>query len=478
MPFNSLRFALFFLFVCGIYLTLRNHKWQNIVLLLASCVFYCIWDFRFLLLIFISITLDFFCGLRIYESENQKARGRFLLLSIAGNLSILCFFKYFNFFTDNLYLFLSRLGISSVPPQLNIILPLGISFYTFKTLSYTIDIYRRALKPTDKFIDYALFVIFFPQLLAGPIERARNLLPQIQARRTFSWLRFREGCYLIFWGLYQKVFVADSLAKIVDPFFSSNAPYAGAEVLIAGYAFSFQLFCDFAGYSNIARGLGNLLGFETMVNFTTPFFVTNIQDFWKRWHISLSTWVYDYIYMPLFFALKKLKGAIRIYSVIVITMIIMGFWHGAKWTYVCWGFFHGSLLFIYSVLRSRVPRSVKPEAVLGKKAWFAIRVIVMYHLTVLGMLIFRAESMTQFFSMLTALLSNLTINYQSVLQFSQFIIIIGLFFITHLAEYLRNDLFVIFKLSPVWQLPFYLFIFYSLLAAGIVSREGFIYLQF
>ncbi|MBU0755520.1 MAG: MBOAT family protein, partial [Planctomycetes bacterium] len=265
MLFNSLEFGLFFFVVFSLYLAL-NHKLQNRLLLVASYFFYGAWDWRFLSLIVVSTILDFFCGIGIYEADSDKKRKLLLYLSVSGNLFILGFFKYFNFFTQSLQDLLGYFGVTAQGHFLHIVLPVGISFYTFQTMSYTIDIYRRRMKPTRRFLDFGLFVAFFPQLVAGPIERASSLLPQILAPRQVTLEKFYGGCHLIFWGLFQKVFVADNLARVVDPVFNANSPQSGVVVLLSLYAFAFQIFCDFAGYSNIARGLGRVMGFELMVN--------------------------------------------------------------------------------------------------------------------------------------------------------------------------------------------------------------------
>ncbi len=266
MLFNSLQFALFFITIYVLYL-LFNHKWQNRMLLLASYIFYALWDWRFISLILISTVIDYFCGIKIDEAENIKRKKLFLYLSVVGNLSILGFFKYFNFFANNLQVLFNFFGFSIEPRFFNIILPLGISFYTFRTMNYTISIYWEQMKPTKKFFDYALFVAFFPTLLSGPIDRAKNFLPQILSPRKLTLDKFYEGCFLIFWGFFMKVFVADNLSKIVDPVFSGGAPYQGAAVLISLYAYVLQEYCDFAGYSYIAIGLGKIMGFNIMINF-------------------------------------------------------------------------------------------------------------------------------------------------------------------------------------------------------------------
>jgi len=325
MLFNSLEFLIFFAIVYSLYLVC-NHRWQNRTLLVASYVFYGFWDWRFLSLIFVSTLVDYICGLKM-ASLPKENREIFLWISLSLNLSLLGFFKYFNFFTTNMIDLLALFNIQANATLLNIILPVGISFYTFQSLSYTIDIYRGEIKPTRKFIDFALFVALFTQLVAGPIERAKHLLPQVIQPRKTSMNHFYEGCFLIFWGLFEKIFVAGNLAKIVDPIFAADAPYQGMAVLLAMYAFSFKIFCDFDAYSNIAKGLGRCMGFDIMINFNLPFFVTNMQEFWNRWHISLSLWIRDYLYFPLFQGLKKFKGNLRVYIALLTSMTIIGLWH-------------------------------------------------------------------------------------------------------------------------------------------------------
>src|SRR3989338_4479606 len=298
MLFNSLELAIFFIIVYGLYLFM-GHRWQNRTLLVASCVFYGMWDWRFLGLLFVTVLIDYLVGLKIQATEDLKKRKFFLAISVFSNLLILGFFKYFNFFAQNLHGFLANLGVAVPLEPLRIVLPVGISFYVFQSLSYTIDVYRKKLEPAKNFLDFSLFVTYFPQLVAGPIERATHLLPQVLSPRKVTLDGFYEGCYLIFWGLFQKVFVADNLAAIVNPVFAAPPPYNGAKVLLTLYAFAFQIYCDFAGYSNMARGLGKCMGFDIMVNFNIPYFAANPREFWQRWHISLSQWLRDYLYVPL-----------------------------------------------------------------------------------------------------------------------------------------------------------------------------------
>ena len=298
MIFNSIDF-LFFIPVVVLVYWISNHKIQNLFLLFASLFFYGFWDWRFLSLLILSSVIDYISALGIQKYENNSSYKRmFLTFSLVSNLGILGFFKYFNFFIDNASRILGVFGLHSSVSTLEIILPLGISFYTFQTLSYTIDVYRGELKPVKNFTDFALYVSFFPQLVAGPIERATRLLPQIQSPRTWNFIQVQEGTFLILLGYFKKVFVADNIGEIVNQIYAMPDP-SGSKIFIALIAFFFQIYCDFSGYSDIARGLSKWMGFELMRNFNLPVFSVNVIDLWKRWHISLMSWFRDYVYIPL-----------------------------------------------------------------------------------------------------------------------------------------------------------------------------------
>jgi len=388
-------------------------------------------------------------------------------------LAILGFFKYFNFFAvsmDNLF---SRFGFSIQPHLLHIILPVGISFYTFQALSYTIDVYRRELKPTRSFRDYALFVTYFPQLVAGPIMRAKDLLPQVFSARKLSLEKFYEGCYLIFWGLFQKIFVADNLAKIADSVFNSSGPYNAVKVLIALYAFAFQIYCDFAGYSNIARGLGKCMGFNIMVNFNLPYFATNPSDFWRRWHISLSTWLRDYLYIPLG---GNKKGEFITYRNLAITMLLGGLWHGAAWTFVIWGAYHGMLLIIHRLLKPVLAKIPSPKNAAIEKVWFFLRVVFFFQLTCVGWLIFRAKSIGQILSMLGSFVSNFNIGLD--MGFFSLIRLIWLLILVQIAQFIKNDQMIVYKSNILLKAVFYIIFFYSIVMYGANGGKEFIYFQF
>jgi len=348
MLFNSLDFAIFLPIVFLLYwfVTHKNLKLQNFLIVAASYLFYGWWDWRFLSLILFSTIVDYSIGLKISKEENQTKRKILLWTSIAVNLGFLGFFKYYNFFLDNFVSAFSFFGTPINAQGLNIILPVGISFYTFQTLSYTIDVYKRKLEPTKDFVAFTAFVSFFPQLVAGPIERASNLLPQFYNRRIFNKENALRGVRLILWGLAKKVVIADSIAPAVDDIFSNYERYPSTILLLGAFLFSFQIYCDFSGYSMMARGVSKLFGFELMTNFKYPYFSRNIGEFWRRWHISLSTWFRDYLYIPL--GGSRVSKLLNIRNVFVI-FLVSGFWHGANWTFIVWGGLH-ALLFIPSVL--------------------------------------------------------------------------------------------------------------------------------
>lgn len=338
MLFNSSAFLAFYVIFFPIYWVIhRNIPARNALILIGSYIFYGSWDWRFLSLILISTVFDFYCGQKIHSSSNDKIRKRFLTLSIVVNLGILGIFKYYGFFVSSFIDLMSMLGIHTNFTTISIILPVGISFYTFQTLSYTIDIYKKNLTPTSNLLSFAAFVAFFPQLMAGPIERAKALLPQFESRRVFNFIQFRDGLYLILWGLVKKTLIADRLAVYVDIVYADPSSFTAEQCLVATLFFAIQIYCDFSGYSDIARGLGKTLGFELMVNFKTPYFSSSIREFWQRWHISLSTWFRDYVYIPLG---GSRESSFILKRNILITFLLSGLWHGAAYTFIIWGLIH------------------------------------------------------------------------------------------------------------------------------------------
>lgn len=338
MSFNSFIFLIFLPAVFFIYWAFaRNFKTQNWIILIASYIFYGSWDPRFLILLFISSSVDFFCGIRMHRSPTAGARKFYLTVSLISNLGILAFFKYFNFFAESFKQLCHSLGWNVDMPLLHIILPVGISFYTFQSLSYTFDVYRGRMKPTEDAVAFFAFLSFFPQLVAGPIERARNLLGQFLVSRHFDYLKAKEGLRQILWGFFKKLVIADRLAPHVEAIFADPSGMNSTDLALGVLFFSFQIYCDFSGYSDIAIGTARLFGHELMRNFNYPYFSRNIIEFWQRWHISLSTWFRDYVYIPLGGNRGNESGHKRN---ILLTFALSGLWHGAKWTFIYWGVLH------------------------------------------------------------------------------------------------------------------------------------------
>jgi D-alanyl-lipoteichoic acid acyltransferase DltB (MBOAT superfamily) len=474
--FNSFKFFAFFILVYCLYL-MMGHKKQNRMLLLASYVFYGSWDWRFLSLIIISTFVDYFCGLRIEHASTPKRRKLFLTISISCNLGILGIFKYYDFFALSLSQLANTFGLQIEPHFLSLVLPVGISFYTFQTMSYTIDIYRGQMRATNQFLDFALYVAFFPQLVAGPIERARRLLPQILEPRRLTLDHFYEGSFLIFWGLFQKAFIADNLARIVDPVFNQPGPYNGILVLIALYAFAFQIFCDFAGYSNIARGLSKCMGIDIMVNFNNPYFAQNPSDFWGRWHISLSTWLRDYLYIPLG---GNQKGVLNTYRNLALTMLLGGLWHGAAATFVVWGAYHGALLICHRLFKPAFLAMDKLSIVFSRTGWTAIKIVVFFHLVVIGWLFFRANSLHQAIDMLGGLLWHLEWAPNLDLAFlgQQLIFFTSLLLVVQWFQYKNDNLMIIYRSHPIIKTAFYIVAGLLLIIFGVSDGNEFIYFQF
>ncbi len=471
--FNSFEFAVFFGLVYCIYL-MSNHHWQNRWLLIASYTFYGSWNWKFLSLIWASTIIDYYCGLKIFESQIQKRRRAYLLLSMCSNLGILGFFKYFNFFAESFEDFMHMIGWQVDPFTLNIVLPVGISFYTFQTMSYTIDIYRKEIKPTHQFWDFALFVTFFPQLVAGPIERAKNLLPQVLKNRVITWEKLNAGAWLIFWGLFKKVFIADNLAKIVDSVFSAPNPTSGAEVLMAVYAFAFQIYGDFSGYSDIARGISKLLGFELMLNFKMPYFSRNIREFWRRWHISLSTWLKDYLYISMG---GSRLSPLKTYRNLFLTMAIGGLWHGAAWTFVLWGMFHGLVLILHR-LSAPLLVLISPRTPAAQSLWKAACIFATFHLVCFSWLMFRSQTITQVGQMVYSIVFNFKptpLFYQYMLNI---LLCTGFLVLVQIFKEAFKDMNIVLK-SPAWvRGVIYFIVLVSLVIGGAKGGQEFIYFQF
>ena len=482
MLFNSIDFFVFLPIVFLVYWVLnKNLRLQNIWLLMASYVFYGWWDWRFLSLIFLSTVVDFIVGQLIFESRSKQKRKGFLWFSIIFNVGLLAFFKYCNFFVDSFIDTFSFFGVSIVYSwTLNIILPVGISFYTFQTMSYSLDIYKGKMEPTKDFISFATFVSFFPQLVAGPIERASNLLPQILDQRKFMKEQATQGIKLILWGLFKKVAIADALAPMVDDIFVNASDYPSSTLLLGAIFFGFQIYGDFSGYSDIAIGTAKLFGIELMSNFKFPYFSRNIAEFWRRWHISLSTWFRDYLYIPL--GGSKTKRSMVIRNIFLI-FLVSGFWHGANWTFIAWGGLH-ALLFIPVFLTKNNRKYV--NTTIGQTRILLtfkeiIQIGVTFFTVSITWIFFRAESLSLALEYIKGIFFELSFEtyshpfgYRMIDYFILLLIFVVYEFWIRMDE--RNPF--PFKSRPVRFVAYFLVVFGLMLFFDSGIDRSFIYFQF
>ncbi|MAM28978.1 MAG: membrane-bound O-acyltransferase family protein [Flavobacteriaceae bacterium] len=406
MLFNSLDFAIFLPIVFVLYWFVTNKilRLQNFLIVVASYFFYGWWDWRFLVLIIFSTLVDYFVGIRLADEENRLNRKLLLWTSIFVNIGFLGFFKYYNFFIDNFVSAFSFFGMKINADSLNVILPVGISFYTFQTLSYTIDVYKKKLAPTNDIIAFSAFVSFFPQLVAGPIERATNLLPQFYKKRIFDYNKAVDGMRQILWGLFKKIVIADNCARYANEIFNNSADFSGSTLLMGALFFTFQIYGDFSGYSDIAIGTSRLFGFNLKQNFAFPYFSRDIAEFWRRWHISLSTWFRDYLYIPLGGSRGGMLMKVR--NVFII-FIVSGFWHGANWTFIVWGALN-AIYFLPLLLtnknRSNLDVVAKGRFLPNPKQ--LLKIILTFGLTVFAWIFFRAESVTHAFHYIKTIFSS------------------------------------------------------------------------
>jgi alginate O-acetyltransferase complex protein AlgI len=472
MLFNTFHFAYFFAILFPIYWALP-HRPQNYLLLAASYYFYACWDPRFLALLVLSTVMDYACGLAVDRIENPRRRGLFVALSMALNLGMLGYFKYFNFFAESLQTALAGAGVNVALSHLEVVLPIGISFYTFQSMSYVIDVYRKDIPPTRNFIQFAAFVSFFPHLVAGPIMRPTTLLPQVARPRKFDLGQFYRGAYLIFWGLTKKVVIADNLAEhVVQPLFDQWQTIDGGLALVAIYAFAFQIYCDFSGYTDAARGIAKCLGFELALNFNLPYFATGPQDFWSRWHISLSTWLRDYLYIPL----GGNRGSkLKLHRNLLLTMIIGGLWHGAAWTFVLWGAYQGALLVGQRLARPWLDR-IRPVEPIDRACWKLVRIVATFHMICFGWLLFRAQSLAQVVGILRAIVGRPAIPAASYLVPLALLVLPLLLY--QAVQYASKDLDVIARTPWYVRSAFYTACFYAFVLAGNFGGSQFIYFQF
>jgi D-alanyl-lipoteichoic acid acyltransferase DltB (MBOAT superfamily) len=479
MLFNTLTYFWFFCIVFTVYWFFLNkrYKLQNLFLLAASYCFYGWWDARFLILIFISSTADFFIGRAMQNQTITSKRKLLLAICLLFNLGILGFFKYYNFFIESFLAISKSLNVNLSVATLKIILPVGVSFYTFQSLSYTIDVYRNKIKPTKDYISFLAFVAFFPQLVAGPIERATHLLPQFLKERKFNIENVKSGFRFILWGLFKKMVIADRLAYFVDHVYNSSANYSGITLVAVAFMFGFQIYCDFSGYSDIAIGSARLLGFDLMQNFRFPYFSKSLQEFWRRWHISLSTWFRDYVYIPL--GGNQVSKKRWIFN-ILITFTLSGLWHGAAATFVIWGFLHGVFLVVESYIKPE--RSGKLRNWLGFAATFSF--------VNLALIFFRSKSLDQSLEIFSRLpdfnwifLDQLQNAWHTSNQFREFAISImvgfPIFLITEVLSRKNDFNELIVNLSAIKRWGIYLFFTALILIFGVLDlAPQFIYFQF
>ena len=478
MLFNSLDFAIFLPIVFLLYwfVAQKNLKLQNALIVVASYVFYGWWDWRFLSLIIFSTVVDYLIGQRLRTEDKQSKRKVLLWTSIIVNLGFLGFFKYYNFFLENFVDAFSLFGMQINANSLNIILPVGISFYTFQTLSYTIDVYRKKLEPTKDFMAFSAFVCFFPQLVAGPIERATNLLPQFYKKRTFEYHKAVDGMRQILWGLFKKVVIADNCAEFANQIFNNSADMNGSTLVLGAIFFTFQIYGDFSGYSDIAIGTSRLFGFDLKQNFATPYFSRDIAEFWRRWHISLSTWFRDYLYIPLGGSRggtwMKVRNTFAIF-------LVSGFWHGANWTFIIWGALN-AIYFLPLLLtnNNRKNLGVVAEGKLLPSFRELFSMLTTFMLTVFAWIFFRAENVSQAFSYIGGIFSE-TIYYDLDYSFSS-ILVLNLPFMILMEWYSRKEKYGLAK-NPkkIIKLVLYSYIFWNVLV-GLMggSKVEFIYFQF
>ena len=430
MLFNSLGFALFLPIVFCLYwmLSKKELKWQNLLLLIASYFFYACWDWRFLFLLVFSTALDYFTGLQISNSENKTTRKFWFWSSIIINLGFLTLFKYYNFFAESFAELLSTLGLQVSYSTINVILPVGISFYTFHGLSYVIDIYNQKIQPEKNIINYSLFVSYFPLLVAGPIERATHLLPQVKKKRHFNYEKAMDGVHQIIWGLFKKVVIADNCAAYVNDIFDHQNEMNTLSLILGAFYFSFQIYGDFSGYSDIALGTSKLFGIDLLRNFNFPYFSRDIAEFWRRWHISLSSWFRDYLYIPL--GGSSGSTLIKIRNTFII-FLVSGFWHGANWTFLAWGAIN-AFYFLPLLITNRNRKNIEIVAkgrVLPSFKDF-ISIVLTFSLTTLAWVFFRSKTITEAFLYLKGLLKfEFAVQYLSFEHYSVELLLIVFCFI-------------------------------------------------
>jgi len=482
MLFNSIDFAIFLpiVFILYWFVFNKNLKLQNFLIVVASYLFYGWWDWRFLSLILFSTLVDFTVGRLLSKEDDQRKRKGLLFISIAVNLGFLGFFKYYNFFLDNFVAAFSFFGTEIKASSLNVILPVGISFYTFQTMSYTIDVYKEKLKPTRDFIAFSAFVSFFPQLVAGPIERATHLLPQFYSKRTFNYAYAVDGMRQILWGLFKKIVIADNCAEYANMIFNNSADYSGSMLVLGALFFTFQIYGDFSGYSDIAIGTSRLFGFDLMRNFNFPYFSRDIAEFWRRWHISLSTWFRDYLYIPL--GGSRGGTSMKIRNTFII-FIVSGFWHGANWTFIVWGALN-AIYFLPLLLtkNNRANLDIVAQGKIFPNIKELLLMFTTFALTVFAWIFFRANDLSHAISYIGSIFSTSLFSIPElffVRKAQIIIILVGIFVLIEWRG--REGQFAIAEIGLRWYQSIR-WSFYVLIAVTILlysgSQQQFIYFQF
>lgn len=478
MLFTSINFAIFLpiIFMLYWFVADNSHKLQNLLLLVASYFFYACWDWRFLFLLLFSTLLDYFTGLKMQDVTNQKEKKNWFWLSITVNLGFFSVFKYYNFFAESFAEAISHTGLKVNPLTLSVILPVGISFYTFHGLSYVIDIYKDKIKAERNFVDYAVFVSFFPLLVAGPIERATHLLSQIKKQRTFNYANAVDGLRQILWGLFKKVVIADNCSEFVNEIFNNFTNYSGSTLMLGAIFFSFQIYGDFSGYSDIALGIARLFRIELLQNFAFPYFSRDIAEFWRRWHISLSSWFKDYLYIPL--GGSKGGNWMRIRNTFIV-FVVSGFWHGANWTFIVWGALNALLIMpsiIMKTNRNNIEIVAQGKLFPTVKEFF--QMVVTFVLVVFTWIFFRAESMTHAISYVLGIFSTSLFSLPTIRPYYLISIIILFMFIEWLG---REQQYAIAKLALNWKKPLRYVMYYAIIITIIWfagKEQQFIYFQF
>jgi len=477
MLFNSIGFLVFLPIVFFLYWFVFNKKYQyqNLLLLLSSFYFYACWDWRFLFLLVFSIGLDFFSGIQIENSKTKKTAKFWLILSITINLGFLGFFKYYNFFIESFAELLNGVGFNVNIWLLNIILPIGISFYTFHGLSYVIDVYKKRISAERNYVDYAVFVSYFPLLVAGPIERATHLLPQIQKKRTFNYEQAADGMRQILWGFFKKMVIADNCAQLVSEIFTHYQTESASNLVIGAVLFAFQIYGDFSGYSDIALGVSRLFGIELLKNFSFPYFSRDIAEFWRRWHISLSSWFRDYLYIPLGGSNGGMWMKIRNTFII---FFVSGFWHGANWTFIIWGLLN-AVYFLPLLVRNKNRQNLEVVA-MGRllpsiKEFFSI--IFTFMLTCFAWIFFRAESVTQAISYIKKIFNSTLFSIPHPLPIKIFSLVAVMLVIEWMNRSRFHGL-EIERLNPWMRRGLYVLIIFIVLRYANFGNNEFIYFQF